>query len=203
MSKLWDFLANRAKKNAPAKPQRPFLHEAVKLQEYPVGEYLQWHTEGGHHQLQEDIAEAYRNYLIRQTNDNPKVDIMLGPTSNGYIVHCNKYTATAVEYKHFMYMCHNRLIEHGYRVNLADVKTRDKGNYQETVYRHYLKPSLRHMMTDSGKANQLYGNITLELVSRNGNLHVLKLLANSYTDQNYEAAAEFSDLIKLITTGTV
>ena len=150
-----------------------------------------------------DIESAYRNYLIRETNDDSPVDIMLGTSSNGWVVHCKDYDLTGVEYKHLLYLMQKRLTGHGYTLNLADIRSRDRTTYIENIYRHYLKPSLKHMTGSGSKANQLYGNITLELVSRDGNPYVLKLLANSYSDQNYQQAGEFSELIQIITTGSI
>jgi len=201
MSKLWDFITGRSKKTKAPVAERPFLHESVDLKKYPMVDFLSWHSEGRANDILDDVAEAYRNYLIREQNDATAVDIMLGPSSNGWILHCKDYDFTAVEYKHLLYLLQQRLTEYGYIVNMADIRSRERSTYIETIYRHYLKPSLRHMTTKGAQANQLYGNVTMELVSRDGNPYIVKLLANSYTDQNYQAAGDFSELMQILTTG--
>jgi len=201
MGKLWDFLSGRVKAVEKQKASTPFLHESINIKEYPVSEFLQWYSDDHYLKLVKAIKSAYTDYLITQRNNEKSVDIMLTPSSNGWIVYCHKFELTDTDYKHFMYLLYKRLLEHKYILNMSDIKSRHKGNWLETAYRYYMKPSIRYMTSSNmseGKANQLFGNISIELLSRDGKPYVLKFLANSYSDQNYQEAHEFSDLMELI-----
>lgn len=200
MSKLWDYLNNRLKKSGSKKAEQAFLHEAVDLKSYPMSDFLAWHSEKGHLDFTSEIRTAYNDYLITESSTHPKVDILVSPSSNGWIIRCQKLQAAPSSYKHFMFLLQQRLKKAKYIVNLSDIKSQQRGNSIETVYRYYLKPSIRQLMpsSKSKRASQIFGNITIELISRDGEPYLLKFLANNYTDQHYHEAEEFSDLMDIV-----
>ena len=63
-------------------------------------------------------------------------------------------------------------------------------------YKYYLKPSYK--LNKSLPMNQLYGNISLELILKNDVPFRFKFLSNTYSDRNYKEPMPFEDLIKYL-----
>ena len=201
MGKLWNLLRGRVKAAEKQRATVPFLHESVDLKQYPVADFLSWHSGPVHTEMIQLLKEGYRDFLIRSTNDQTPADFLQSPSSNGWVLQCQQLSYTAQDYKHLMYLIQERLKGKRYIMNVADVRSRQKANWIEQVYRHYLKPSARLQMSDNAagqKAKQLYGNITIELIARDDKPYVLKLLAHNYADQHYAEADHFSELMELI-----
>lgn len=201
MSRLWDFLRGRIRSAENQKSTLPFLHETVDLKAYPAKEFLEWHNGPQHEALKTLLKNGYRDFLIRSVNDETATDFLQSPSSNGWVLQCQQLSFGVADYRHLMYLIQKRLKEKRYIMNVADIQSRQKANWIEQVYRHYLKPSARMQMSDNAagqKAQQLFGNITMELISRDDKPYVLKLLAHNYSDQHYAEVDDFSELMELI-----
>lgn len=201
MGKLWDFLRGRVRHAENQRSALPFLHETVDLKAYPAADFLQWHNGPQHQALNTMLKTGYRDFLIRAVNDETAADFLQSPSSNGWVLQCQQLSFSESDYRHLMYLIQKRLKDKRYIMNVADIRSRQKANWIEQVYRHYLKPSARMQMRNNAagqKAQQLYGNITMELISRDDKPYVLKLLAHNYSDQHYAEVDHFSELMELI-----
>jgi len=201
MSKLWEFLSGGIQKKEALKAGPAFIHEAIDLKSYPMEDFLRWHGDLAHQAFAKVIRTAYNDYLITGTSTHPTVDILISTSSNGWIFRCNQENRNNQEYRHFMYLLYQRLKEEKYIMNLSDMKSQQKAESIEATYRYYLKPSIRNRFAVSAegkKTDQIFGNITMEFITRDGLPHLLKFLANSYSDQNYVDARPFSDLMDII-----
>ncbi|MBP9874679.1 MAG: hypothetical protein KBC60_11580, partial [Haliscomenobacter sp.] len=67
-------------------------------------------------------------------------------------------------------------------------------NWAETVQRHYLKP--RPQVPDGEKLRQRFGNVTIEVVSRDDKAHQLRFRATAYSDHLFQDAERFEGLMK-------
>ena len=85
----------------------------------------------------------------------------------------------------------------------SDVRTFDRDGFVERIERHYLKPSWRKLNTkevnDSGKMNQLYGNITIELVFQDDIPRFIKFVSQHYSDSKFSEPKPFAELMRLVT----
>jgi len=202
MVKLWDFLKPKIKKEEKRSSELSFLHEQVSLKSYDLISFQEWKETKCLPDIQRLISTSYSNFLITQNAKQASLSFLDTKVSSGLIIHCPITSFSKQDLMHVMYFFYLKFEEKGYVLNLADVKSRQKSSWVENIYRHYLKPSLRLEKlngTNGPVLNQLYGNISIELVSRDDIPYQLKLLANNYHDQNYAPAQDFSDLIEWIT----
>jgi len=197
MSKLWDILTGRMKQQDATVPARPFIHEAIDVKNYPLSELDYWRSNTSMpSDTSEIIHTAYQYHTTTGADKNNQVSILSSPSSNGWVMFCQQQDFNKKDYLHYIHMLYLRLKDIGYILNLADEQSKQKPNWLEHNYRYYMKPSLRLMnITKNKKANQLYGNISMELISRNGKPYVLKFLANTYSDQHYAKPGDFGELL--------
>ena len=94
---------------------------------------------------------------------------------------------------HFFDFLKEQVLKLPYKKQISDRRIFDKPNYTETIERHYLKP--RPTFLSEKKLDQKYGNITIELLLRNNQPHLLKFSATSYTDSKYQKAKTFKELL--------
>lgn len=79
----------------------------------------------------------------------------------------------------------------GYILKNSEIIKKDK----LTTKRYYLKPKLKYKV----ERNQLFGNITLELIKNKAMPKYIMLKCSWYRDRNFLDAAPFQDLVKLLT----
>ena len=99
-------------------------------------------------------------------------------------------------YRFFQHHISEILKEHKYILNLADVRSRLKGTGIEKVFKYYLKPGAK--LRQGPKAQQLYGNVSIEFILRDEKQYMLRCMANYYQDQNFHPPLPFNELIQLI-----
>lgn len=75
----------------------------------------------------------------------------------------------------------------------------DRGSFVQTQEGYYMKPNVYLGMGHEGKGlNQLYGNVTLELVYANKRSSYLKVVTTWYVDHNFDSPLPYSELIEKI-----
>jgi len=85
----------------------------------------------------------------------------------------------------------DEIVDAGYILKNSESEYRDKKN----TIRYYLKPKLVHKV----EGDQLYGNITLELIKNEGKPIYIMLKCTYYNDANFKPARDFSELFNLLT----
>lgn len=182
-------LFNKADKTPP--DSRPTLHE--------VWEYDDFLKELSMQQIAEInefvnyISSEFENWRENAASissfsfiDNSKVSGFAMSTSNSFLNRefCLRFMAVSA----------NRLRNQHYVLKLSEVKTQKRGEKIETVYKIYLKPS--HKDLTSGKANQRYGNISMETIIVNDAINKLVVKLSKYSDANFNEPQEFEDFLK-------
>lgn len=198
MGRLSEFLQNLFNKENNKQAQIPFLHEAIDIKSYPIEAYLEWHKLGRWQEFSESIQNVYRDKLITGKSSNGKLSTMQSQYSSGFIIHCAKHKYSDTDYKHLAYHLQSKTKKIGYTLNLAEVKSQKKGNKIETITKYYLKPSLKVRFDnqyDKNKANQLYGNITIQYTTIDSNPFEFKLMAKAYQDSKFFPPLDFDGLI--------
>lgn len=197
MNKLWKFLQERINKAEKAKKEIPFLHEAINFKEYPHSGFLEWKNDRHHQLMKQRLQQAYFNYATGGDAMDAAFEFLHSPISNGFVLfHRQTYRLDTWDYRFFQHDISLKLKELNYIINLADVKSGAKANGVETIYRYYLKPSSR--LRQAPKAQQLYGNISIEVILRDDVPYMVRCIANSYQDQNFHPPKPFGELISLI-----
>lgn len=197
MSKLWNFIKSRIKNTERQASLVPFIHETIDFDSFPVSDYLEWKGESTHALMKQRLRQAFFNY---RSSDDPMDDAFEfynSPMSKGFILfHRPTYKLNTWDYRFMQHHISDLLKEEKYVLNLADVRSRSKGNGVEKIFKYYLKPSVR--LRQAPKAQQIYGNVSIEVILRDDFPYMFRFLANSYSDQNFFPPQPFSELIEKI-----
>ena len=200
MSKLFDAIQALFKKSNNSLPESPFAHHAIDLKAYPVSELLNWHALNGWQYFNDLITKANNDRIITGVNKSHVVTFLSTDYSNGWHINCAAIEKTMIDFEHLAYYVQSQVSKLGYKVNLAEKRSRKKAHQIETFTKYYLKPSLkvRFANSESSRANQLYGNITIEFKSVNDQPSSFKFLVTAYQDALYELPLPFEDLMSFL-----
>ncbi len=145
--------------------------------------------------LLNDIAISYVNFLKSNTG-TPIFHFIKQNGINGFGIELKNFPYSTKDWRQFQFFGKEKLKKSKYVVQLQEVTSKsDLGNLF-TTFRYYLKPSIK-LMT-SIPSEQLFGNITLELILRNEKPYRLLLKANYYSDRNYKAEKAFIDIFETL-----
>ncbi|UYZ64221.1 hypothetical protein [Hymenobacter weizhouensis] len=100
-------------------------------------------------------------------------------------------------FRHLFDFVRDRVLRLGYNLASSDERRLRHPRYTETVSKHFLKPQ-PHDCTSTGRCNQRFGNVTIDLVSINGQPGFLRLLSNPFTDDIFTPAASFDELMDAV-----
>jgi len=202
MGKLSDFLKQLFKQEEKARPDVPFLHEAIDVKAYPISDMLRWQSSEKWNDVVQVVNKAYNDRLITGKPSTNPVALMSSSHANGWLLRSTalpQYSET--DYKHLAHYLYMQVAKQNYTLNLSEVRSRKKGIRIETITKYYLKPSLKSRFDldgDPNKANQLYGNITIEYKTVDGLPAEFKFMANAYQDHKFRPPNDFADLIDQI-----
>ena len=82
----------------------------------------------------------------------------------------------------------------GYQLRTADVRTNKKESFTESIYKYYLTP-LPASINNSSLCNQLYGNISIDLIQLNQQPTFIRIIANAYLSCAFSDAIPFDELM--------
>jgi hypothetical protein len=195
MNKLERVLRNLFRSESNAKSDLPFVHENIDAPLIDEDSLQVWKLSDHSFDLFEKILRQFSSF----ENDLPLVDqsIQFVKQSGvfGFIIHCQDFDHLEhSDYLHLLEYLKEEAQDEGYVKKLGDVQSRNRGTTIEKSIRYYLKPSLRLSMGQK-KANQLYGNITLILLQKNGKDQYVKVMFNHYVDRQYQDVLPYSQLM--------
>lgn len=204
MGRLSEFIKQLFKQEEKARAEIPFLHEAIDIKSYPVSEMLRWQSSGQWDAVVQLVTKAYNNRLITGRPSTNPVALMSTSHSNGWLVKSRSLPQyTDRDYKHLAHYLYLQVAKQNYTLNLSEIRSRKKGTRIETITKYYLKPSLKSRFDHDGdpnKANQLYGNVTIEYKIIDGSPAEFKFMANAYQDHKFRPPYDFSELIDKVLT---
>ncbi|WP_139922197.1 hypothetical protein [Hymenobacter sp. DG01] len=100
-------------------------------------------------------------------------------------------------FRHLFDFIRDRILALGYHLGASSQRTLHHEQYTETTQKHFLKPRPQDC-TATGRCNQRYGNITVDLVSINGQPGFLRLLSNPFADAIFTPAHSFDELMEAV-----
>lgn len=149
-----------------------------------------------------DLPAVMQNELFA-TYEKNKVDIKSKAyrfidkdLSGGFMMYVQKSEFSEQDFTFFFDFLKEKVQCLNYKAQLSDKRFFNRKNFAEEIHRHYLKPRLE--FDKNNKANQLFGNIHLELYKRNDELIQLKFLVTAYQDHNYQKAQTFDALFQFL-----
>lgn len=84
--------------------------------------------------------------------------------------------------------------ELGYNLSTSDQRTAEHPRYRETIYKHFLKPKPK-TCTATGRCQQHYGNVTVDLVCINNQPGFIRFFSNPFDDSIFTPAHSFDELL--------
>ncbi|SNC63731.1 hypothetical protein SAMN06265337_0938 [Hymenobacter gelipurpurascens] len=100
-------------------------------------------------------------------------------------------------FRHLLDFIRDRVLALGYNLATSDQRSLQHPTYTETTYKHFLKPQPRDC-TETGRCNQRFGNIMVDLVSINGQPGFLRLFSNPYDNDIFTPAQTFDEMLEAI-----
>ncbi|MCB2376863.1 hypothetical protein LGH70_04680 [Hymenobacter sp. BT635] len=98
-------------------------------------------------------------------------------------------------FRHLFDFIRDQVLLLGYNASVSDRRLVKHERYTESIEKHFLKPH-PHDCTATGRCNQRFGNVTVDLVSINGQPGFIRFFANPYHDAIFTAAASFDELME-------
>ncbi|HMQ05690.1 MAG TPA: hypothetical protein PKC30_00245 [Saprospiraceae bacterium] len=199
MDKWWRNIKRLISREENKSADQPFIHEMIDLEDFEINEYLEW--TGGDHLplLKKRLQQAYFNYITGGDVTDHSFAFFDTPQSKGFAIFPHYESSWKdSDYRFFKHYISSRLSNENYIINLADVRSRQKSVWIESIFRYYMKPSPK--MRAQSPVNQLYGNVNMEYIKRDDQPYMFRLLANAYQDNHFKPVKPFGELMKLITS---
>ena len=144
------------------------------------------------------LNEQYVQYLVNPDHLDEAIDFLNTPSSKGFVIHFRQTQYPKAEVTHLFDFLKEKVLELNYRSYVSDSRTYGKNSWVENLQRHYLKPptNLRKPPAADEKFNQRFGNITIELLSRDDEIYHLKFSATGYRDHLFSEVEDFKGLMQ-------
>ena len=168
---VWDFFKNLFQEAEESSSFKPLIHETIVRDEKELAVYQAWKESLEHRRSIDWLNDQYAIWQVLPKEIDESILFLNTPSSKGFAVHFKE-----------------SFIENHHAVHLFDYK-----NAVQTVDRYYLKP--RTSKTADGKINQIFGNITIELLHKDNVPFNLKFQATAYNDRLYQPADDFQLLM--------
>jgi len=183
------------KKETNTVKSEPFLREELKRSSSDKIAYSFWAQSTEKEQVIAFISEQLN---ITENQNAALFRTIDSGTTKGFMLRYLDKTES-LHFQHLFDYFKDQIKELQYTVYTSDVRTFDRAEFVERIERHYLKPSWRVLNTkavnDSGKMNQLYGNITIELVKHNDQPQYIKFVCQHYVDSKFSIPLPYSNLM--------
>lgn len=174
-------------------PAQPTIHET-----WNPGEVWDASSDFDKNQSQMLLQSVYNQYLLWKRNpaESQQFHFIDGDKASGFSIYCRKNNIN--NYQALVFLSHILLKSKklNYVLNVVDVMTRQKGENMEAIFKIYIKPSIKLRLKP--KAEQIYGNLHLEFISKNDEAYQIKIQALKYSDQNFEDPEEFESYLNFL-----
>lgn len=199
MLAIKQFLRSILQKADKSTPANPYLHEMIERDEKFKTEYERWLQTPEPKNLSAWIHQQFRYFNDKPEWQNNQIVFLDKPTASGFIIFPDNsiwQEQTLLKYADYLKSC---TAEAGYKLYMSDrrvyQKPDDKQGTMEEVQRHYLKPPIA-ILNPHEKQDQLYGNISIDLILHNDEVSRLQLTAHGYNDSKYHPPRPFAEFIE-------
>jgi len=195
-SKIYQAITRQIKRKKKNQAPQPLLTEPIDDENISQFEADQAGRNFGHHLLTQ-VKDAYHAKQDDQGSIGP-FHFINQRGIVGFALDAKKYDHDFQDWRHFQIYCSHRVLELGYVMRVKQIETQTRMDNMTSTYRYYLKPSIKVMK--KLPMNQLYGNVSIELVLQNSQVFRFIFRTNYYSDRNYEEVKDFNDLLHLMTS---
>lgn len=196
-TKLWAWILGRPKsKQAEGKPLH-LLKESFDHKEWDnVTQH--WSETSKYDTLKKTIKCAFFHHKTGTAGFSDPVQYMDKDNSKGFVILLSrlKDTYELNDFRSLQHLIAQKLMSNRYVVKLSDIRSTHIANQLQKTYRYYHKPSLK--IQQSMPINQLFGNITTELILRDDQPYLLRVMAHKYSDRNFADAEGLDEMMEVI-----
>lgn len=187
-------------------PTHPVEHEVLLRHKQMAPALAQWRGGVVAGKLLTEIERGYAAFLQGERAGTASVEFLDTPSTKGFVLFFDSLNYTFNEAQLLQLLLRERVLAAGYRTQVADLRRYALGKGVEQTDRYYLKPRMSFDlvgdtpldMHTAGQLSQGFGNVLVELVTRDERPHLLKLSATVYQDRVYRPADQFAQLIELL-----
>ncbi len=206
MSKLWDYFKSLFHTAEQSSAAAPLIHELIERTEEEKAAYEHWKNTLVRRRLCNWLNDQYATYLVDGEQSDEAIYFLETPSARGFVIFFRQTQYSRQDCNCFFDYLKERVLTLNYRSYVSDTRTYTNAEWVENLQRHYLKPPIRKQLQTletgpiQNALEQAYGNITIELTSRNDQVWNLKFSAVGYQDRMYQKVGNFGELMgKLMT----
>jgi len=177
-------------------PSQPLVHKVITRSEAFLVQYDRWKKTLAKRRLIDWLSNQYAIHTALPNDADEALDFLNTPSSKGFAIHFHKTNYSQEEITFLFDYFKERVLTLNYRTQISDSRTYNRPKWVESTNRHYLKP--KPDFEKKEKINQQYGNIMIEMVSRDDKIYYFKFSATHYKDYLYQEAYDFKDLMQEI-----
>lgn len=216
-SSWWEQVKGIFSKAEASSSNEPVSHEVLTRHQDRREDLARWREGVVAQRMRDWLREAYEHYLRTGEPPSRAVDFLDTSSAKGFVIHFDELQYSREEAEFFQLMLRERVLaptpladgttEKRYRTQVADTKAYTRAGATERTDRYYLKPRLAlhddpaiAAAPDGHTADQFgqgFGNVLIELVSRNDVPYRLRFSATIYHDRVYREAESFGALMQL------
>jgi hypothetical protein len=198
MSKFWDSIF----KFLGSQPQHtsaiPFIHEMYRVSEEELKDFAMWTESKERKALLRWIQTEFSRHQHEINRTDMRIDFLDTVSAKGFVIYLDKTGISSQTARHLLRFFMEKIKPYGYLVYMSDVRSREKNGRIEKTLRHYLKPRLKY--NEDKKLIKLFGNISLEVISFNGQDAQLRFSALTKRDHSMNQAMSINQLYEAIMT---
>ncbi|QNF33029.1 hypothetical protein HUW51_09890 [Adhaeribacter swui] len=159
--------------------------------------YAQWRQSKTYLNWTPDLFKAYH---FDKAGIRPayKLERLQHPGKNGVIFFFDDRIGEQ-NFRFLHELFKDQVLQLGYRLHSADMRTTKKDNLSETIYKYYFTPPPA-CLNNSAICNQMYGNVSLDYIVLDAQPSFIRIIANSYLSCAFSQAQPFEELLDYLLT---
>ena len=177
-----------------SKENSPLISEPLFRSESFLEDFNRWSKSYKRKDLN---ALYFQEYKALENGASSEVLFQLRTSRSNGLIFMNQDKSKSNDFQFYFDWLAKKVLELEYKRSNADVTIIDQEGVIETVEKYYLKPKTE---LSTKPIAQKFGNILIELFKKNDEYSHIKLLANNYSDRNYQKHFEFEFLAEYLLT---
>jgi len=198
MANFWSEIKNWFKEEEQSSPTKPFVQEWLDRSEEEEKDLFSWKLGMQALEINGLVYSNFQDFQSTGKNGHKLVYFLKNQSSGGFMFYFSETDYSLRDARRFMDFLGTKIKDSGYKTQVSDYRLYTKNNHPERLERFYLKPRL--MEPIDGKAQQLFGNISIELIIRDDKPRQLKFMATTYTDYQFVDGKTFEELMNWVFT---
>lgn len=197
-TKLWEWILGRPKpKKTVGKPLQ-LVKESFDHKDWDQKITADWLGSDAYINLKSKIKCAFFHFKTGTNDFSDPVQYMDKDNSKGFVILLSRLPKeySLQDFRLFQHVITQKIVDYRYVIKVSDIRSAYIGNQLQKTYRYYHKPTLK--IQQSMPINQLFGNITTELILRDDQPYLLRVMAHKYSDRNYADAEGIDKMMEII-----